>query len=106
MAVVVDDPAAIVLGSALDAGAQPDPARAAPASDGSAQVLAAGLGDDAGWLPGAGAGLLGLLGISVVSIAVTTVRRRHGRRLATGRIAARSALIGRPSDATRDATPY
>jgi hypothetical protein len=103
--VVVHDPGAITLGSALDGNA------AATASDGPPEaavtapdVVAAGLAGDQGWLPGAGAGLAGLLGISVASIVAAVARRRHGRHLLTERIAVRLAALGGPRDATRDPT--
>jgi len=104
VAVVVDDPGAITLGSALDGNP------AATASDGSAEaavapdVVAKRLAGDQGWLPGAGAGLAGLLGISVASVVAALVRRRHGRHLLTDRIAVRLAALGGPRDATRDPT--
>jgi hypothetical protein len=103
VAVVVDDPGAITLGSALD-GTAP-----AAASDGSPEalvtapdVVAAGLAADPGWLPGAGAGLAGLLGISVASVVAAVVRRRHGRHLLRDRIAVRLAALRVASAARRD----
>jgi uncharacterized protein YdeI (BOF family) len=105
VAVVVDDPGAITLGSALDGNV------AATASDDSSgaaltapHVVAAGLAADQGWLPGAGAGLAGLLGIGVASVVAAVVRRRHGRHLLTGQIAVRLAALGGPRDASRDPT--
>jgi hypothetical protein len=106
LAVVVDDPAAIALGSALDglAGARPSQGAIDAAAAGRSDVVVAGVGGDATWLPGAGAGLVGLVGISLASIAVTVVRRRHVRRLMALRIAARLAAVARPSTPERDPT--
>jgi hypothetical protein len=48
-----------------------------------------------GLVPGAGAGLLSLIGISLASVAVTLLRRRQARRLMASRVAARlSAIAG------------
>jgi hypothetical protein len=105
VAVVVDEPGALTLGSALDGNAD------ASASDGSREaaltapdVVAAGLGRDPGWLPGVGVGLAGLLGIGVASVVAAVVRRRHGRHLLTDRIAVRLAALGGRRVATRDPT--
>jgi uncharacterized protein YdeI (BOF family) len=99
LGVVVTDPAAIVLGSdpaAMGVAGLPPASPAAKefaerAGDG---VRSAGFGDDLGGLPGAGAGLASLLGISMVSVAVTLLRRRQARRLLAARVAARLAAIG------------
>jgi hypothetical protein len=106
LAVVVDDPAAIALGSALDGLGPAGPSEGAldAAAAGRSDVVVAGFGSDSTWLPGARAGLVGLLGISLVSIAVTVVRRRHVRRLMALRIAARLATVARPSTPKRDPT--
>jgi uncharacterized protein YdeI (BOF family) len=105
LAVVVDDPGAITLGSALDGDAPPGRSDGSPEAAATApDVVAAGLSGDPAWLPGAGAGLAGLLGISVASVVAAVVRRRHGRHLLTDRIAVRLAALGGPSTATRDPT--
>jgi hypothetical protein len=95
-AVVVEDPAAIVLGSALGHPAAsivsgPSPAPEVAAVDDG--VLTAGIGDAGGGLPGAGISLVGLLAISLASVAVTLLRRRHARRLVAVRVAARLAAL-------------
>ena len=105
-AITVDDPAAISLGSALDGLARSSPA-AGPASapiDASSDLRVAGFATGATLLPGAGAGLAGLLGISLVSAAVALVRRRQIRRLMAARIAARLATLGAQTTASRDPT--
>ena len=100
LGVVVTDPAAIVLGSDPAAtgvaGLPPaSPAAKEFAEDAGAGVNSAGFGDDLGDLPGAGAGLASLLGISLASVAVTLLRRRKARRLLAARVAARlSAFAG------------
>jgi hypothetical protein len=99
LAVVATDPAAIVLGSDPDAaGASASPG--SPASPAGKEMAAAtrprtaGFGDDLGVLPGAGAGLASLFGVSLASIAVTLLRRRQARRLLASRVAARLSAIG------------
>ena len=97
LGVVVTDPAAIVLGSdptafAVAAGAEASPG--ATSLPDAAAPRTAGLGDDLGMLPGAGAGIASLIGISLVSVAVTLLRRRQARRLVASRVAARLAAIG------------
>jgi outer membrane biosynthesis protein TonB len=106
LAVVVDDPAAISLGSALDglAGSSPAPGPASAAVDAPSDLRVAGFAAGATLLPGAGAGLAGLLGISVVSATVALVRRRQIRRLMAARIAARLATFGGQTTASRDPT--
>jgi hypothetical protein len=106
LAVVVDDPAAIALGSAASGLVGADPSRAVTdgATSASPDVRIARFGDAADWLPGAGAGLVGLLGISLVSVAVTVLRRRQARRLMAARIAARLATVIPPARPDRDAT--
>ena len=96
LGVVVTDPAAIVLGSDPTAFAV---ASATPTSPDTIATGAPGprtaeLGDDLGGLPGAGAGIASLVGISLVSVAVTVLRRRQARRLVATRVAARLAAIG------------
>ena len=98
-AVTVTDPAAIVLGSDPTAlgVAGPAPVSASPAEKelaGVARSRSAGFGDDFGALPGAGAGLASLVGISLASLGVTLLRRRQARRLLTARVAARLSSIG------------
>ncbi|MGZ9161017.1 MAG: hypothetical protein ACXW4T_07600, partial [Candidatus Limnocylindrales bacterium] len=98
LAVLVEDPAAIVLGSALGHPASSivpgsSPASSVVAVDGG--ILTAGFGDPGGGLPGAGVSLMGLIAISLASVAVTLLRRRHARRLLAVRVAARlSAFAG------------
>jgi hypothetical protein len=96
--VVVDDPAAIVLGSGLEDAAtseSPDGGSIAP-SDGASTVRLAGVGEGPAGLPGAGAGLAGLLAVSLLSLVVTALRRRHARRVLGVRVAARLAAVGGP----------
>jgi uncharacterized protein YdeI (BOF family) len=101
--VVVDDPSTIVLGSGLDGLGDPTPAGSpdvgAAAIDTTGERSApdlqvAGFGQDPGLLPGAGAGLLGLTGVGVLSVLAATVRRRQARRLLATRVATRLASIG------------
>ena len=99
LGVVVTDPAAIVLGSdpaALGSAASPSagPSRTGVAEAAGDRPRTAGLGDDLGVLPGAGAGVASLLGISLASVAVTLLRRRQARRLLAARVAARLSAIG------------
>ena len=105
-AVIVDDPAAISLGSALDglAGSSPAAGPASAAIDAPSDLRAAGFATGATLLPGAGAGLAGLVGISLVSAAVALVRRRQIRRLMAARIAARLATLGAQTTASSDPT--
>ncbi len=98
LGVVVTDPAAIVLGSdpaAMEvAGVAPArPAAKELAEDAGDGVTSAGFGDDLGGLPGAGAGLASLLGISLASVGVTLLRRRKARRLLAARVAMRLAAF-------------
>ncbi len=104
-AVVVDDGAAISLGSDPNAvaagggaGATGDPSASPPdaaaaASDAPQAARAAGLAGDLTALPGAGAGLLTLVLVSLASVAVTLVRRQHARRSLAARVAVRLANI-------------
>jgi hypothetical protein len=102
LGVVVTDPATIALGSDPNAFGTPSPGpgsgsgSAGPASGSATESgpRTAGLGDDLGGFPGAGAGLASLLGVSLASVAVTLIRRRHARRLLALRVAARLAAIG------------
>ena len=95
--VIVDDPATISLGSALDGiGGAPE-GSAGPsmsASPASPDVRTAGIGGVQG-LPGAAAGIVGLVSISAVSLGVAVLRRRRIGRLLAGRFAATVASIGR-----------
>jgi lamin tail-like protein len=103
LAVVVDDPAAISLGTALDGMAGASPPTTAGASDAAgahSDLRVAGLGTDAPLVPGAGAGLIGLVGIGLASLAVTVLRRRQIRQLLAARIDARLAPITPPSAAS------
>jgi hypothetical protein len=102
VAVVVEDAAAIVLGSDLAAlaAASSTPPESTPsdaAADPAAGPNVAGLGDDLAGLPGAGAGIVSLGLVSLASLAVTVLRRRHARRLFAGRVAARLAALGGPA---------
>jgi hypothetical protein len=107
-AVVVEDPAAIVLGSMLgDIGPSPspgDPASSADPDDTSGPRTA-GFGDAAMGIPGAGAGLAGVLTVGLLSVGVTALRRRQARRLLAMRVAARLAAVGGPRPADGGATP-
>ena len=100
LAVVVTDPAAIVLGSdptAAGVNGHAPPSPASPAGKemaGGGRPRSAGFGDDLGALPGAGAGFASLLGISLASLGVTLLRRRQARRLLAARVAARLSAIG------------
>ena len=101
-ALVVTDPSALALGSALDridAGADPD-LSPAPTLESQTDVLSAGFADAGGLVPGAGAGLAGLLLVALASVAMTVLRRRHGRRLLAERVATR--LAGLTSSAGPD----
>ncbi len=105
-AVVVEDPAAIALGSALggvDPAPTPEPLSPA-VPDGGSSVRAAGIADGSVGLPGVGAGLGGLLAVSLLSLVATALRRRHARRMLAVRVAARLASIGGPAERVRHAT--
>ncbi len=109
LAVAVADPAAIVLGSHPLADRSSSPA--VPASPGSggavassaAGALVAGLGDDLGGFPGAGAGIASLVAISLLSLVVTMVRRRHARAMLASRVAVRLAAFVTPSEPSPEA---
>jgi hypothetical protein len=103
MAVVVDDPAGIVLGSALEGGVDPTAVPGGGPVDsasGVATLTTAGIGDGTTGLPAAGAGLAGLLAVSALSLGVMALRRRHARRLLALRVAARLAAVA--GDPARD----
>ena len=92
-ALVVSDPSALALGSALDridARADPD-LSPAPSLASQTDVRTAGFADPGWLLPGAGAGLAGLLMVGLASVAMAVLRRRHGRRLLAERLATRLA---------------
>jgi hypothetical protein len=101
--IVVDDPAGLVrvgdpTADGLEAVGLPNLGNSGPEADGSATRgrLAGGLlGLDG---PGA-AGLLGVVLVSVASLAVSLLRRQRARRLFAARVAARLAAIGRPTPA-------
>jgi hypothetical protein len=100
LAVIVEDPEGIVLGSDPS---DPDPdASASTGTPGPDQTvglhppLAADLTGDLLGGPGAGAGLASLLGISLASVAATMLRRRRARRLLTARVTQRLAALGHP----------
>jgi hypothetical protein len=104
-AVVVDDPASISLGSApaaAGAGTPVPDASGGPADP--AGIRIAGFDDPVGALPGAGAGVLGLVTVAVLTVVAATLRRRQARRLLTVRVAGRLAALaavraaGRPAD--------
>ena len=93
--VVVDDPAGIVLGSGLDA--LDDPASPAPVPSDLTETPTdsriAAFTDPGALLPGAGAGVVGILAVGLASMAMTIIRRRHGRRLLAARVATRLAAV-------------
>ncbi len=97
---VVDDPAAIVLGADLVAASSPLPmATGEPTTLPAGSPVAAGAARQAGFgldptaLPGTGAGLASLLLIGLASVAVTLIRRRQAQRLSASRVAARLATL-------------
>jgi hypothetical protein len=97
----------MVLGSdpaTMAAASSPPAGPSAEASDGP-RSRSAGLGDDLGMLPGAGAGLLSLIGISMASVAVTLLRRRQARRLLASRVAARLSAIAGADPVDRPESP-
>jgi hypothetical protein len=95
-AVVVADPAAISLGSALDDGAATNAsADVSEVPTAAADVRTAGFGDPAAGLFGAGAGALGLVAVGLFSVAAALLRRRQARRLLAVRVGARLAAITR-----------
>jgi hypothetical protein len=101
--VIVEDPESIVLGSIDRVGPEASAsATGVPldgSTDGTGTTREAGLA--AGFDPGVGgAGVLSLIGIVVLSIGVTWLRRRHARRLLASRVAVRLAALG---GASRDA---
>ena len=93
--VVVDDPANLALGSDLGGATAPAPTDPAPseANEPPSDARIAAFTDPTSVLPGAGAGIAGLLAIAVVSVAATIVRRRHLRRLLAARVATRLARV-------------
>jgi hypothetical protein len=101
--IVVDDPAGLVrvgdpTADDLEAVGLPNLGNSGPEADDSAtrSRLAGGLlGLDG---PGA-AGLLGVVLVSVASLAASLLRRQRARRLFAARVAARLAAIGRPTPA-------
>jgi len=100
LAVIVDDPAGVVLGSSLGGGATSDPSPSPSAMPSATpdEVRTAAFVDTT-LLPGAGVGVAGLLAIAMASVGMSVVRRRHGRRLLAARVAARlAALAGVPAD--------
>ena len=103
LAVVVDDPSALVLGSALGGSTTTPSPTNAPTPTAAADVRIAAATDPLGLLPGATVGLAGLVVIGISSIAVTILRRRHGRPLFSTRVTGRLAAItgvGRPDQGT------
>jgi DNA/RNA endonuclease YhcR with UshA esterase domain len=103
LAVVVEDPATIALGSDLPAAGASDPPRIGPDDGSTASGIPgherhAGLADGLLALPGAGAGLATLAGLGLTSLAVTFLRRRHAQRLLASRIAVRLGAVTRSSE--------
>jgi hypothetical protein len=91
----VSDPAGIIRVDDVGASAEQEPGADAPAGGESAPsaTRAEGLGALG---PNGSVGLATLLALSVVSAAVTIVRRRRGRRALALRMARRLAAIGAP----------
>ncbi|MFL5685187.1 MAG: lamin tail domain-containing protein [Chloroflexota bacterium] len=103
LAVVVEDPAAVVLASSVDTGAANDPSPSpSPASSETTDDVRTAAFVDPGVLPGAGAGLAGLLTIGLASVGMTVLRRRHGRRLLAARVATRLAALTGPAGGAAD----
>jgi DNA/RNA endonuclease YhcR with UshA esterase domain len=103
LAVVVEDPATIALGSDLPAAGASDPPRIGPDDGSTASGIPgherhAGLADGLLASPGAGAGLATLAGLGLTSLAVTFLRRRHAQRLLASRIAVRLGAVTRSSE--------
>ena len=105
LAVVVDDPTAVVLASAPDGAASTDPSPSpSPLPSATTDDVRTAAIVDPSLLPGAGAGVAGLLAIVVGSVGMTVLRRRHGRRLLAARVATRlAALTGLPAGVPDDA---
>ena len=105
--VIVDDPANVVLGSSLGGAADPASPSAGPseAPETPTDVRIAAFTDPTSVLPGAGAGIAGLLAIAVASVAMTWLRRRHGRRALAARVATRLALVAGVPGATHGDGP-
>ena len=104
--VVVDDAGRLILsGDPVAATGSTAPSAEpslAPATspDGASHGRFAGLAGPPGGFDGSIAGMATLLAVSAVSLAVTLVRRRHGRRLMAARVADRlAALSGAPGPA-------
>ena len=96
--VEVDDPAGLMLLSQPTPPRSPTPS-AVPTSDEAVpegRVQAAGLGEDVGAIPGLGAGALSAALMTLISIAVTLLRRRHAQRLLAARVAVRLAALAGP----------
>jgi hypothetical protein len=111
LVVVVDEPALVHLASA-PGGAAVAPVVDPPSStddrgsDTVPSATVAGFGSDVGGLPGAGFGLIGLLGVALLSAVATVLRRWHAQRLLAIRIAARlAALAGTPRPAASRPDP-
>ena len=105
----VADPSGIVLASvprAPDPSSSP-PASASPMASAAGDVRVAALADPTGLLPGAGFGLAGVVAVGLASVALTVLRRRHGRALAA-RVATRMAPIDGPARPARrpDQAPH
>jgi outer membrane biosynthesis protein TonB len=106
LAVVVDDPAAVVLASSLDSGAGTGPAQSpSPTPSAAPDDVRTAATVDPALLPGAGAGLATMLAIAVASVGMTILRRRHGRRLLAARVATRLAAVAGVPTAAGDAAP-
>jgi hypothetical protein len=104
--VVVDDAGRLILSGdpvAATGSTMPsaDPSIApASSADGASHGRFAGLSGPPGGFDGSIAGMATLLAVSAVTLAVTLLRRRHGRRLMAARVADRlAALAGAPGPA-------
>jgi hypothetical protein len=110
---LVDDVGGIVLGAdplaggvTTDPGARPSPEPPSVSEGTGLTGLQAGLAGELEAIPGMGAGLASLALISMASVAVTILRRRHAERLLRSRVARRLAAIAGPvGDAERPSVP-
>jgi hypothetical protein len=98
LVVVVDEPALVHLASAPGGAAfvpvvDPPSSTDDPGPDTVPSATVAGFGSDVAGLPGAGFGLMGLLGVALLAAVATVLRRWHARRLLAIRIAVRLAAL-------------
>jgi hypothetical protein len=104
--VAVDDPGAIILTGDPVAATGPAASQAVGAAGTSDVALGtsrfAGIGSPALPIDAGAAGLGTLLAISVLSVAVTLLRRSRSRRRLAARIASRLASLAGPAEALRD----